>query len=92
MNGEKVFMSVVSLIFVIGWGVLFWSIKNMRNDIKELFNTTNEQAIEINICKHKLWSDDKLIKVINNAIDSKFNAWENRLLRKGIIPSNASKG
>ena len=95
MNSERIFIFIVGLVFTIGWTVLFWSLKNLRNDIKELFKLTNKQELEIQKSKdsirhneNKLWSDDKLIGVINKAIDSKFLAWENRLLRKGVIPSN----
>lgn len=98
MNTEKVFMSIVSLIFVIGWSILFWSIRNMRNDIKELFNLTNDQRLKIQSNKDnikqnedKLWSEDKLTKVIESAVRKELLEFENRLMKEGKIPINIKK-
>ncbi len=101
MNADAIWKIIIGLIFSIGWGVLFWSVKSMRNDIKELFTDFNKQELKIqsnedkiktNMEKiksneEKLWSEEKLSKVIENVIEKQFLRWENKLMKEGKIPA-----
>ena len=100
MNADVIWKIIIGLIFSIGWGVLFWSVKSMRNDIKELFTVSNKQELKIqsndnkiknnrdkiNHNEEKLWSEEKLSKVIENVIEKQFLKWENKLMKEGKIP------
>ena len=100
MNADVIWKIIIGLIFSIGWGVLFWSVKSMRNDIKELFAVSNKQELKIqsndnkiknnrdkiNHNEEKLWSEEKLSKVIENVIEKQFLKWENKLMKEGKIP------
>ena len=100
MNADVIWKIIIGLIFSIGWGVLFWSVKSMRNDIKELFTVSNKQELKIqsndnkiknnrdkiNHNEEKLWSEEKLSKVIENVIEKQFLKWENKLMKQGKIP------
>ena len=100
MNADVIWKVIIGLIFSIGWGVLFWSVKSMRNDIKELFTVSNKQELKIQSTadkvktnvekiKHneeKLWSEEKLSKVIEVVIERQFLKWENKLMKEGKIP------
>ena len=100
MNADVIWKIIIGLRFSIGWGVLFWSVKSMRNDIKELFTVSNKQELKIqsndnkiknnrdkiNHNEEKLWSEEKLSKVIENVIEKQFLKWENKLMKEGKIP------
>ena len=49
---------------------------------KELEKNTNRQQIEITELRSKLWSEDKLEKTIENAVERSFLKAENRRLEK----------
>jgi len=99
MNADAIWKIILGLIFAIGWGVLFWSVKSMRNDIKELFTMFNKQALKIQSTvdkvrindekiKHnqdKLWSEEKLSKIIEKVIERQFLKWENKLMKEGKL-------
>lgn len=80
---------IVSIVFNILWGLLFYLWKKddqeKENRIKCLEDKTIEQDLKIQSLQAKLWSETKLEKVINQAVEAQFLKWENRLYKKGLI-------
>ena len=103
MTEQTIYMILISLLFTIIWALLFYLFKKNDEKVETL-NKTFDGHLQSNCRVHsikistlenqisefrnKLWSEDKLTKVVEKAIESQFNRWENKLMKEGQLNIN----
>lgn len=65
--------------------ILFYLLQRQTKKIDDIETLNNKQEVKLMELKGKLWSDDKLTKVISLAVQNEFNAWENKMLKNGYV-------
>lgn len=71
---------------IMGFGaLLFYLLQRQNKKIDDLEKDLHDQELLVMELKGKLWSDEKLTKVICVAVKNEFNAWENKMLKNGYV-------
>lgn len=69
-----------------GFGaLLLYFLQRQNKKIDDLDKASRAQELKIMELKGKLWSDEKLTKVICVAVKNEFNAWEIKMFKNGYV-------
>lgn len=75
---------IFSTTIGISWTVVFFLIKMVLARMTELTDKTEENTLRIVRLEEKLWSEDKLERVVEGAVEKVFLRFENKQLLKQI--------
>ena len=84
--------SIVAIILGALWGVSFYVFKQQGKKVEKLEETTAEQQLEIQALQGKIWGEEKLQSIVQEAVCNAMTQFKLELYEEGILkPKNKIK-
>jgi len=82
---ERLIVWFIGFLIAALWGLLLYLIKKNSADIHSLKDKNEAQELKIQHLNDKLWGEEKLTKVIVDAVRYSMTEWENKMLKSGLL-------
>jgi hypothetical protein len=77
--------TVVATILGILWGLMLYMIKARDKKIEKLEERTADQQLELQELQNKIWGEDKLQQIVQQAVCNAMNQFKLELYEEGVL-------
>jgi hypothetical protein len=77
--------TVVATILGILWGLMLYMIKARDKKIERLEERTADQQLELQELQNKIWGEDKLQQIVQQAVCNAMNQFKLELYEEGVL-------
>lgn len=77
--------TIVATVLGILWGLMLYMIKARDKKVDRLEEKTSDQQLEIQELQSKIWGEDKLQQIVQQAVCNAMNQFKLELYEEGIL-------